>query len=127
MTQLTLSKIQFNYQMNVKKIVRICFLVLAARLFLIFKKGEFHIVSSRSNATHVERSNTGKCCPLCKNYLQYRPIIQPQNISKQNLDFVMFIISQHGETSFKKRQFIRRFLLHEESSLNIKHIFILGK
>ena len=80
-----------------------------------------------SNVIITERLSTEKWCRLCTNYLQYHPIIQSQNIPKQNLDFVMFIPSQHGETSFKKRQFIRKFMLHGENSLNIKHVFILGK
>ena len=68
-------------------------------------------------------------CDSCLNYHQYNALIYPKNIPDTYLDMVMFIPSQHGDTSFQRRQFLRKFILNSTKFPQIKsrHVFMFGK
>ena len=68
-------------------------------------------------------------CDSCVNYHQYKAVIYPKHIPDTYLDMVMFIPSQHGDTSFQRRQFLRKFPLNSTyfPQLKIRHVFVLGK
>ena len=68
-------------------------------------------------------------CDSCINYYQYRALIYPKHIPDTYLDMVIFIPSQHGDTSFQRRQFLRTKILNSTnfSQVNIRHAFVFGK
>ena len=72
---------------------------------------------------------SSQLCDLCINYHQYEALIYPKNIPDTYLDMVMFIPSQHGDTSFQRRQFLRKFPLNSTyfQQIKIRHVFLLGK
>ena len=66
---------------------------------------------------------------LCINYHQCKAVIYPKYIPDNNLDMVMFIPSQHGDSSFQRRQFLRKFPLNSTyfPQIKTKHVFVFGK
>ena len=68
-------------------------------------------------------------CDFCINYHQYKAVIYPKHIPDTYLDMVMFIPSQHGDTSFQRRQFLRKFPLNSTyfPQIKIRHVFVFGK
>ena len=79
---------------------------------------------SNSNTT-----DTSHWCNSCVNYHQYKALIYPKHIPNTYLDMVMFIPSQQGDTSFQRRQFLRKFPLNSTLSSQVKfrHVFVFGK
>ena len=68
-------------------------------------------------------------CNSCVNYHQYKALIYPKHIPDTYLDMVIFIPSQHGDTSFQRRQFLRKFPLNSTyfPQLKMRHVFVFGK
>ena len=68
-------------------------------------------------------------CDSCINYHQYKAVIYPKHIPDTYLDMVIFIPSQHRDSSYEKRQFLRKFPLNSTNfpQLKIRHIFVFGK
>ena len=93
---------------------------------------EVNVSSSQSKPHSVFNVNgTGSVqwCSRCINYHQYKVLIYPKYIPDTYLDMVMFIPSQHGDSSFQRRQFLRKFPLNSTCfpEVKIKHVFVLGK
>ena len=89
--------------------------------------------ASRSKTSAIFNNNgttmPSQWCNSCVNYHQYKAVIYPKHIPDTYLDMVMFIPSQHGDTSFQRRQFLREFPLNSTyfPQLKIRHVFVLGK
>ena len=68
-------------------------------------------------------------CDSCINYHQYKALISPKNTPDTYLDMVMFIPSQPGDSSFQRRQFLRKFPLNSTyfPQIKIRHVFVFGK
>ena len=84
----------------------------------------------KTNFTRNVDSTTSKqSCDLCVNYHQYKAVIYPKHIPDTYLDMVIFIPSRHGDTSFQRRQFLRKFPLNSTHfpQLKIRHVFVFGK
>ena len=79
------------------------------------------------NEYGTTRSSTW--CDSCINYYKYKALIHPKHIPDTNLDMVIFIPSQHGDTSFQRRQFLRKFPLNSTNftEVKIRHVFVFGK
>ena len=93
---------------------------------------EVNVSSSQSKPHSIFNVNgTGSLqwCRRCINYHQYKVLIHPKYIPDTNLDMVMFIPSQHRDSSFQRRQFLRKFPLNSTCfpEVKIKHVFVLGK
>ena len=60
---------------------------------------------------------------------QYKTLIYPKHIPDTYLDMVMFIPSQHRDTSFQRRQFLRKKMLNSTffPQVKIRHIFVFGE
>ena len=91
-------------------------------------------LSGRLSVTNntVSNSNTTDTSHWCNsfvNYHQYEALIYPKHIPNTYLDVVMFIPSQHRDTSFQRRQFLRKFPLNATLSPQVKfrHVFVFGK
>ena len=84
----------------------------------------------KTNFTRNVDSTTPKqWCDLCVNYHQYKAVIYPKHIPDTYLDMVMFIPSQQRDSSFQKRQFLRKFILNSTRfpEVKIRHVFVFGK
>ena len=70
-----------------------------------------------------------KWCNSCINYHQYKAVIYPKHIPDTYLDMVIFIPSRHGDASFQRRQFLRKFILNSTHfpEVKIRHVFVFGK
>ena len=68
-------------------------------------------------------------CDSCINYHQHKALTYPKNIPDTYLDMMMFILSQHGDSSFQRRQFLRTKILNSTNfpQVNIRHVFVFGK
>ena len=68
-------------------------------------------------------------CDRCINYHQYKVLIYPKYIPDTYLGMVMFIPSQHGDSSFQRRQFLRKFPLNSKyfPQIKMRHLFVFGK
>lgn len=68
-------------------------------------------------------------CEFCVDYKPYKAIVQPTNITKEKLDFVYVILTQHSADAFARRQFIRRTWASEKyiSPLKGHHFFSVGE
>ena len=91
------------------------------------------VCASKSKTSDIFNENgttrSAQWCDSCINYHQYKVVIYPKYIPDTYLDMVMFIPSQHGDTSFQRRQFLRKFPLNSTHfpQLKIRHIFVFGK
>ena len=68
-------------------------------------------------------------CNACLDYHQYEALIYPKHIPSTYLDVVLFIPSQQGDTSFQRRQFLRKKMLNSSNfpQVKFKHVFVFGK
>ena len=94
----------------------------------------FNITSaskSKLDEDVIENGSTrlAQWCNSCVNCRQYKALIYPKHILDTYLDMVMFIPSQHGDTSFQRRQYLRKFPLNSTyfPQLKIRHVFVFGK
>ena len=84
----------------------------------------------KTNFTRNVNSTTSKqWCDLCVNYHQSKAVIYPKHIPDTYLHMVIFMPSRHGDTSFQRRQFLRKFPLNSTyfPHLKIRHVFVFGK
>ena len=82
-----------------------------------------HMVLNKTTIT------ASQWCDSCVNYHHYKALIYPKHIPDNYLDMVMFIPSQQGDTSFERRQFLRKFPLNSTyfPQIKIRHVFVFGK
>ena len=90
------------------------------------------IVAYRCRSHEVFNKNATtsiQWCNSCVNYHHYKALIYHKYIPDTYLGMVMFIPSQHGDTSFQRRQFLRKFPLNSTHfpEIKIRHVFVFGK
>ena len=94
--------------------------------------GNVACASKRKTSVIFNENGTtmpSQSCDSCVNYHQYKTVIYPKHIPDTYLDMVMFIPSQHRDSSFQRRQFLRKFPLNSTHfpQLKIRHVFVFGK
>ena len=85
--------------------------------------------SSQGELNNANLTTSSQWCNSCVNYHQYKALIYPKHIPDTYLDMVMFIPSQHGDSSFQRRQFLRKKILNSTNfpQIKIRHVFVFGK
>ena len=117
---------------NPTEIVNLLYIDLSASQNNPSKIGNVACASKNKTSDVFDENGTtmpSQWCDSCVNYHQYKALIYPKHIPDTYLDMVMFIPSQYGDTSFQRRQFLRKFPLNSTyfPQLKIRHVFVLGK